>query len=580
MLGWSLNERTGSGFDLIHPDDVNNLKNIYNKVLSNPGKSFISTHRIKHKNGTYIWLEGKMTNLLNDPSIGAVVSNFQDITERKKLEEQQALFSSIINSSDDAIISKTLDGTITSWNRGAEILFGYSATETLGKSISILMPASHLPEENDIMHRIKNGKSVDHYETERLKKDGTVIFVSLTVSPIRDPAGKIIGASKIVRDITEKRNANKKIAASEKLFRSIVQNIPKSLVIVMDRDHKFLMIEGWIMERLGYKRQDYEGKHPLEVSPKEQYEASKPLYDRVFNGEHFSIERSSPIGDYIVHFVPIRDGNGSVESAMVIALDISEIKKAQKEIEELNKNLEKKVEERTEQLLAVNKELEAFSYSVSHDLRAPLRAIDGFAKILEEDYNTVFDEEGKRLLSIVQYNARKMAELIDNLLAFSRLGKKEVQKTKIDMTELVQGALMDLNKSIKHHVEVKIHDLHVVWGDYALLHQLFFNLISNGIKYSSKKKKPIVEINSAEKNGEVIFSVADNGVGFDMQYANKLFGVFQRLHSIDEFEGTGVGLAIVQRIANKHHGKVWAESKPGKGATFYFSIPTDFSIIK
>lgn len=261
------------------------------------------------------------------------------------------------------------------------------------------------------------------------------------------------------------------------------------------------------------------------------------------------------------------------EGIFVLSIDISERKKAEEEVRQLNEGLEKKVAERTEQLINVNKELESFSYSVSHDLRAPLRAINGYANMIVEDYNKVLDEEGKRLLEVVQYNAKKMGTLIDDLLAFSRLGKKEIEKTTIDMEELVEGTLSELSKTAEKFAEIKKGKLSPVKADYSLINQVFMNLISNGVKYSSKKEKPVVEINSSVKDNEVIYSVSDNGVGFDMKYSHKLFGVFQRLHSADEFEGTGVGLAIVQRIVNKHGGKVWADAQLGKGATFYFSLP-------
>ena len=225
-----------------------------------------------------------------------------------------------------------------------------------------------------------------------------------------------------------------------------------------------------------------------------------------------------------------------------------------------------------EELKNINKELEAFSYSVSHDLRAPLRAVNGYTQMLKEDYSSKLDDEGKRIIETINYNAAKMGTLIDDLLAFSKLGRKEVQKKEIDMNELIEGVLFDLNKSVKHCAEIKIGKLHKVTADYSLLFQVMFNLISNAVKYSSKKENPVVEIFSEENNGEIIFSIKDNGAGFDMQYANKLFGVFQRLHSEKDFEGTGVGLAIVQRVIAKHNGRVWAEGSVNEGAVFNFSL--------
>ena len=226
-----------------------------------------------------------------------------------------------------------------------------------------------------------------------------------------------------------------------------------------------------------------------------------------------------------------------------------------------------------EQLRSVNKELEAFTYSVSHDLRAPLRAVNGYAQILSEDYGKKLDEDANRILDIIKYNATKMGTLIDDLLTFSRLGRKEIQKHNIDLNLLVEGALIELNKTTQHRARIRIGKLHNVKGDYALLNQAVINLVGNALKYSSQKKEPLIEIFSEQKANETVFTVKDNGVGFDMRYVDKLFGVFQRLHSDEEFEGTGVGLAIVQRVIAKHGGRVHAEGKTDEGALFQFTLP-------
>lgn len=233
----------------------------------------------------------------------------------------------------------------------------------------------------------------------------------------------------------------------------------------------------------------------------------------------------------------------------------------------------RQVEDTNKQLASVNKELESFTYSVSHDLRSPLRAIGGYANIIREDYGHLLDDEGKRLLGVIQYNTKRMGTLIDDLLAFSRLGRKDIQKSVVNMKELCQGVMIELSKAVKHNAEVRIGDLHAAMADYSLISQVMANLISNAVKYSSKAQNPIVEITSEQKDGAIIYTVKDNGTGFDMKYVHKLFGVFQRLHTQEEFEGTGVGLAIVQRIVHKHGGEVGAESQLGKGATFYFSLP-------
>jgi two-component system, sensor histidine kinase and response regulator len=246
------------------------------------------------------------------------------------------------------------------------------------------------------------------------------------------------------------------------------------------------------------------------------------------------------------------------------------LEKAEAEITKLNGELEKKIAE----LEMANKEMESFSYSVSHDLRAPIRSLEGYSKILIEDYATTMDAEANRLLQIIRNNARKMDTLINDLLEFSRLGKKEVQKSSINTEQLVRNIVNEISPVVNNHAKVQFHSLPPANADYTLIKQVWVNLISNGLKYSAKKKEPLIEIGSHSQAAETVYYVKDNGAGFDMQYADKLFGVFQRLHKPTEFEGTGVGLAIVQRIVLKHGGRVWGEGKPQEGATFYFSLPT------
>lgn len=268
--------------------------------------------------------------------------------------------------------------------------------------------------------------------------------------------------------------------------------------------------------------------------------------------------------------------NGKYIHSRSTVFDITSRKLVEEENENKNiavLNAYKKLEGSARELKAVNSELEAFSYSISHDLRAPLRAINGYAQILEEDYNDKLDDEGKRLIGIVRYSAMKMGRLIDDLLSFSRLGRKEVKRSVLDMNELVNSTLRELERNGTVAAEVKVGELPPAWGDYSLISQVMYNLLSNAVKYSSKKESPLVEIGAQATADEHIYFVKDNGAGFDMQYANKLFGVFQRLHHENEFEGTGVGLAIVEKIVTRHGGRVWAEGTPGEGACFYFSLP-------
>jgi len=260
----------------------------------------------------------------------------------------------------------------------------------------------------------------------------------------------------------------------------------------------------------------------------------------------------------------------------ILSLDITERKLAERVREQEHEKLEQLVRERTQELTAINKTLESFSYSVSHDLRSPLRAIDGYAQLLEKEYTASLDPEGKRLLSVIRHNTFRMGQLIEDILEFARLGKAPVKKKMVDMNQLVNKLCNDM---IQENVAVCITDtLPEAPADASLIAQVWRNLLGNAVKYSSKKDNPQITISSQQCDDETIYSVADNGVGFDMKYADKLFAVFQRLHRMSEFEGTGVGLAIAAAIVQKHGGRIWGEGIPGEGATFYFSLPVDTAL--
>lgn len=389
--------------------------------------------------------------------IGAV-NMLVDITDSKRAGHALGQLAAIVTSSDDAIISKDLHSNVTSWNGGAERLFGYTAGEMIGESIYRLIPPERHDEEAAILIQIAREEPVNHYETIRIRKDGVMLDVSLTVSPILDGHGIVIGASSIARDITEKKRAEETL---------------------QERD---------------------------------------------------------------------------------LALTVS------------NEALVKQ----KAALAEANKELESFSYSVSHDLRAPLRTIDAFIRILEEDHSSQLDAEAQRCLRIVRQAAGRAGELIDDLLEFSRLGRLGMDFRSVAMADLARDAATE--QHVLHQgrtIELMIGDLPPCHGDWRLLKLVWTNLLSNAFKYTNTRDSAQVTVGwlpDDQQPDAMVYYVKDNGVGFDMKYVHKLFGVFQRLHLKEDFDGTGVGLAIVHRIIHRHGGRVWAEGKVDGGATFYFSL--------
>ncbi|MGD8837240.1 MAG: ATP-binding protein, partial [Desulfobacteraceae bacterium] len=271
----------------------------------------------------------------------------------------------------------------------------------------------------------------------------------------------------------------------------------------------------------------------------------------------------------------LRDSRGIINGFLGMATDITERKQADAKIRQLNQELEQRVADRTSELVAANQELEAFAYSVSHDLRAPLRHIDGFLELLQKRESAAPDEQSRRYMAIISDAAKKMGLLIDDLLSFSRMGRQAMAFQHVDLRELVGGVIRDLGPDAAgRSIDWRIGDLPVVNGDTSMLRIVLGNLIANALKFTRPRERARIEIGSQpDQNAETVIFVRDNGVGFDMAYGHKLFGVFQRLHRTDEFEGTGIGLASVRRIIARHGGRTWAEGELDQGAVFYFSLP-------
>ncbi|MCL5028434.1 MAG: PAS domain S-box protein [Bacteroidetes bacterium] len=569
-----------------------------------------------------------------------------DVTKREMDSETIRYLASIVESSDDAILGKDLNGIITSWNKGAERVYGYTKEEILGSSILKLFSKENTNELPYIVERIKRGEIIEHYQTVRVRKDGQNIIVSTSISPIKNETGTIVGASAIARDISEKIKAESEISRLFELEKSarlkaekvqqrlsFLSDASKILSSSLDYEKTLASVANIAIPFLGdwcaidlinssekFNRVAVVHMDPEKVKFVYELRERLPNIQNIFSGINEVIKSGKPLlipkvtEEFLASFnnievvkillelgltsimlVPLRTREkvfGIISLVMAesnrhydksdlalaeelatraaIAIDNS---KLFKEAQLLNSELEKRVKIRTEQLETANKELETFSYSVSHDLKAPLRAIEGFTKLLLEDHAKELTEEAQRLLNVVTTNTRNMAQLIEDLLAFSRVSRIQMTKIKFDMTRLVNQVFTELQVLENGRVfEFKLEELSPVNCDPSLLRQVWVNLISNAMKFTRPRKISEIKIGCELKNEEVVYFIKDNGVGFDMRYSQNLFGVFQRLHKAKDFEGTGVGLALVQRIINRHGGRVWAEAKLNEGAAIYFSL--------
>jgi PAS domain S-box-containing protein len=832
LSGYSEEEVRGKKIDvLFSKEKIDSSLNLIRKAISGERWETVEIE-IQRKDGDSRIVLWNSANIIDKDgkSVVATIAQGNDITERKRVEETSFRLATLVESADDAIIGKDMNGVITSWNAGAEKLFGYSANESVGRSIMQIVPQDRLNEEVQLLDRIRRTLRPLHFETVRLTKDGQLINVSVTSSPIKDAAGNLVGISKVVRDITERKQVETALKTSEERFRiaaetsndmvyewDLKQEVkwfgkidemlgyapgefprtldglgasvhPEDWVRVMAsvnahlvgrapyaEDYRVLKKDGtfrwwsargavartpegkpvrWvgtvtditerklteealsnaelkfrtifdkasdgmllaengsstfyiannkICEMLGYTQQEIlkiglsdihlkkdlpyvlkqfdrlmrneislaadipvlrkdgtvfnadinssqvnlGGKDYLigvfrDITERKQMEAAQrdseerfrtmansiPQLAWVAHPDGFiywynqrwyeytgtkpeqmegwgwqivhdpavlpevmekwtgsiafgqSFEMSFPLlgadgrfRTFLTRVEPLKDSEGRVVQWFGTNTDVETLKQAEEKVRLLNSELDQRVTERTYNLEAANKELEAFSYSVSHDLRAPLRHVSGYVELLNKQFQSDLPEKGQHYLNSIGDSVHIMGMLIDDLLQFSRTGRMEMHKSDLDMNEIVKEVKESLSKdNPDRKIEWVLGKLPTVNGDEAMLRLVWTNLMSNAVKFTRTRKKARIEIGVSKENKELIFFVRDNGVGFDMKYAHKLFGVFQRLHSMEEFEGTGIGLANVHRIVLRQGGRTWAEAEPDKGAVFYFSL--------
>jgi PAS domain S-box-containing protein len=491
-----------------------------------------------------------------------------------------------------AMIVRDMESRILFWNERAVEVYGWSKADALGQVTHALLQTvfpESLAAVNSELER------TGHWEGKlrHTRRDGSHLTVLSRQAIQRDAQGRPRAILEINLDITEQERARLALEESEAQTRRLAAEVAQQAKLLdevlsaspdhfymYDPDGRYLYANTSAANALGLPREAIVGRTWQELGfPPDLWRPFEGQRSRVFTtGEPETGEMILPLADGTHHFEytlsPIHDSDHKVTSVVATVRDISLRKAAEEEVRRLNRELESRVRERTAQLEAANRELEAFSYSVSHDLRTPLRAIDGFSRILVEDYGGQLEGEAVEFLQLVRENTQQMSQLIDDLLAFSRLGRQEMRRQQVDVRETVLTAWKNLQPLVEgRQVEFTVDDaMAACEADPILLRQVFSNLLGNALKYTRTRPRAVIAVGCMDEKGQPVFYVRDNGIGFDMQYAHKLFGVFQRLHRAEEYEGTGVGLAIVQRIVHRHGGRVWAEGATDQGATFYFTF--------
>ena len=509
----------------------------------------------------------------------AILEINRDITERKHAEESLRLaherLRRLIDSNIIGIVIATAAGDVVEANDYYLCLVGFSREELEQGQVDwrTVTPSEWLSADELAIRELREQGSCTPYEKEYLRRDGSRVPIFLANTLLPGPEEQIAA---FVVDITKRKQAEEALQKASQYARSLIEASLDPLVTI-SREGKITDVNEATEKVTGVARDQLIGTDFSNYFT--EPEIAKQGYQRVF--AEGSV-RDYPLGirsasGQVTHVLynanGFRNERGEVEGVFAAARDVTERKRAEEEVRQLNEQLEQRVAARTEELRAVNKELETFNYAVAHDLRAPLRHIHGFAEMLAEEASPVLNDSGKHHLDTIRDSVERMSQLLEDLLKLSRLGRQELSKQACSLKPLVEEVVKGLKPEMQdRQVEWRIEELPFVQGDPVLLKQVLVNLLSNALKFTRTRQPAIIEIGQTTIDGEPVVFVRDNGVGFSMKYADKLFGLFQRLHRQQDFEGTGVGLAIVQRIIHRHGGRVWAEAELNKGATFYLSL--------
>ena len=702
LLGYSRAELLSRPYaEFVEPEDVERTLEATARLAAATNLVNIE-NRYRCRDGTIRWLSW------NCKAVGDVFyCAARDVTEVRRAAAESERLAAAVESATDAILTKDRRCLITSWNAGAEQLYGYTEAEVLGRDVALLVPPDREGESRRNLDRILAGERIFPYETRRVAKGGREIEVSVSLAPIRDESGTIIGASSMARDITAEAEVRRQLADQQAYNRGLIEASIDGLVTI-DREMMITDVNETMCRMLALTREELVGSrfsdHCLErehamagvrgafdagrvtdheltlqtaggrllpvsfnagvyatadgepagiLAAARDVSSYKVLQQRLFEAQYYTrslIESSidpmmttdpsgiitdvnrqmerltgrtreqligSPCRAYFTQPEladrgierTLRDGSvanleltprsadgvatvvsynattfadrdGAVRGVFATARDVTEFKRLEQELRELSRQLERRVEERTRELAAANarlevanRELEAFSYSVSHDLRAPLRAIDGFSRALSTRYGDQLDDPGRQMIERVRAGTVRMGELIDSMLTLSRLSRRELKLAPIDLSAMARPIVDELRmQAPERDVEVAIEDGLTAVADADLARTALRNLLDNAWKFTSKREHARIELARSPPEDGGGFVIRDNGAGFDMAFASKLFGPFERLHRADEFPGTGIGLTTVQRIVRRHGGDIRAEGIVDRGASFFFGF--------
>ena len=585
--------------DITHPDDIEKTERLIDEILSGILDSGRIEKRYIHSNGTVVYTD--VSTMLHrdrngDPDffITAVLDMTQKELLKRELDHERLVMKDIINTQPSGVfrihVFPETDWDVETWAERISEKYSVDLVSDrfceitgTGREMFIkdpgaiaksIHPADRKSFASANVSALRKGKSL--YWEGRIIREEKVRWVIYESIPRVLENGEILYTG-ILDDITDR----KKIEAERVKLADVVEQSLNEVYIFDSVTLKFEFANRGALKNLGYTIGELKELTPFDIKP-EFTEASfrkyiEPLLKNKLPRLIFETVHKRKDGSHYAVEVHLQYYQGSdTNQFFAIINDITERKKAETEIKRMNEELEGRVRQRTRQLETANKELEAFSYSVSHDLRAPLRAIHSFTKILKDDYGNHLDKEGRRICAVIEDSSVQMGNLIDDLLSFSKVGRTSLNFSMINMGEMVKEVFNSIvPDEEKKRIRFSSGKLASVKGDAGLIKRVLTNLISNAVKYSAVKETVEISIDCRKSGKEYAFSVKDNGVGFDMKYYDKLFGVFQRLHSSRDFEGNGVGLAIVQRVIVRHGGQVWAESRVGEGSIFYFSLPAD-----